>query len=224
VTRVLAATSTAVDEAASIVRSGGVIVFPTETVYGIGASINEAAAVRRVFGIKRRPLTEPLMAHCGSAGEAAALVGAFPVPARRLGHAFWPGPLALVLPGRADAGRGEMTGGRSIGIRVVAQSFTADLCLRIGVALAGTSANLHGRPATNDFARLDPELLGQADIVIDAGVSGSGQASTILDLTCEPPRLVREGAVSLSEIESVLGTRLERGPAPKGRSGSSTQS
>ncbi|MEO0085007.1 MAG: L-threonylcarbamoyladenylate synthase [candidate division WOR-3 bacterium] len=197
--------------AAQILSSGGVVVFPTETVYGVGADIANPAAIERVFEVKGRDFRQPLMAHCSSLDQLPGLVSEVPVLARRLIHRFWPGPLTLVLP-RSPAVADVVVGGLgTIGIRMVADSFTCLLIENLGRPIAGTSANRSGRPATNCFTELDPEFLGGVDAAVDSGVAGSGQPSTVLDMTVFPPRLVRSGAVPIAELEAILGCRPVQG-------------
>lgn len=207
---VLEPNSESAARAARLLESGGVVVFPTETVYGIGADIANPAAVGRVFAVKGRDSRLPLMAHCSSLDQLPGLVREVPVPARRLIHRFWPGPLALVLP-RNPAVADVVVGGlETIGIRMVADSWTCLLIENLGRPLAGSSANRAGRPATGCFAELDPELLSEVDAAVDAGAAGSGQPSTVLDMTASPPRIVRRGAVPVAEIEAVLGCCVEQ--------------
>jgi len=206
---VLAPTADSIARAAQVLAAGGVAIFPTETVYGIGANIADPAAVRRVFLAKGRDFCRPLMAHCSSLDQLPGLVAEVPVPARRLIHRFWPGPLALVLPRHPSVADVVVGGRATIGIRMVADTCTCCLIDRLGRPLAGTSANRSGRSATACFAGLDPELLDEIDVALDAGTAGSGQPSTVLDMTASPPRLIRRGAVAATEIEAVLGCRLE---------------
>lgn len=194
--------------AARVLSSGGLVVFPTETVYGIGADISIPSAVRRVFEAKGRDFSRPLMAHCSSIDQLAGLVSEVPVPARRLIHRFWPGPLALVLRRNPAVGAEAVAGLETIGIRMVADSFTCLLIENLGRPIAGTSANRSGGKPTSDFSTLEPGILEEVDVAIDAGVAGSGQPSTVLDMTVSPPRLIRSGAVAVADIQAVLNCRI----------------
>ncbi len=199
-----------IDEAAELLACGAVAIFPTETVYGIGAAIDRPEAVARVFALKRRDPALPLMAHCSSPSQLAGLTDSVPEIARRLIQCFWPGPLALVFrsSGRVPA---VVTGGNpTIGVRMVSHPVTQNLIARLGRPIAGTSANIHAEPDTAEFERLDGQLVASVDLALDAGVCGSGRASTVLDCTGEEPRLVRPGAVPVGELESVIGHALAR--------------
>jgi L-threonylcarbamoyladenylate synthase len=192
-------------EAAQILSAGGVGIFPTETVYGIGADIRLPESVRRVFEVKRRDRTQPLMAHCSSVTQMREYVAEVPVWAQPLMSRFWPGPLALVFR-KTDRVPDAATGGAdTVGIRMVGHPVTRDLIEELGAPIAGTSANLSGEPATSRFEAVSQRLLETADVALDSGLCGKDVASTVLDVTCDPPRVIRVGAVSLQEIEAVVG-------------------
>lgn len=199
-----------IESAAELLAAGAVGVFPTETVYGIGAAIDRPEAVARVYSLKRRSVSQPLMAHCSSPTQVNALVSEIPDFARRLMQCFWPGPLALILRRSPDVADIVTGGTPTIGVRMVAHPVTQNLIARLGRPIAGTSANYHSEPDTASFARIDPGLIQSVDLALDAGVCGSGRASTVLDCTGEEPRLVRPGAVPVSELESVIGHALAR--------------
>jgi L-threonylcarbamoyladenylate synthase len=201
---------------ARILRDGGVVVFPTETVYGVGADIRCAESVRRVFALKKREPSQPLMAHCASPTQMLEYVAGVPQWVQPLVSRFWPGPLALIFRSSGKVPPVVTGGGRTVGIRMVGHPVARDLLEELGAPIAGTSANLHGEPATSRFAAVSPVLLGQVDVALDAGRCGKDLPSTVLDVTCFPPRLVRPGAVSVPEIEAVVG-RVQvqsKSPAP----------
>jgi len=191
--------------AAQALRAGAVIIFPTETVYGIGCDLRDEPAIRRLFAIKQRPPDMPLMAHCADWAQVTDWVQEIPDRARPLMARFWPGPLALVLKRGPNVPDTAVAGGRTIGIRLVANPVAAELIRHLGAPIAGTSANISSEPATADFRQLSPKLLAQVDIALDAGTAGLGQPSTVLDVTGDPPRLIRAGAVPVAEIEKILG-------------------
>lgn len=208
--RILPATPAVIAAALETLRTGGIIIFPTETVYGIGCDLRNTAAVRRIFAVKSRPAEQPLLAHCCDVSQLAGLVTDIPVFARRLMHRFWPGPLALVFR-RHPAVPTAVTAGRdTLGIRMVANDFTCTVISQLGSALAGTSANYSGQPAAGCFSKLDRNILAQVDLAIDAGSCGTGLSSTVLDVTVDPPVLIREGAVSAAELIPYLGGRSVR--------------
>jgi L-threonylcarbamoyladenylate synthase len=191
--------------AARILRDGGVAVFPTETVYGIGADIRCAESVGRVFALKKREPSQPLMAHCASPLQMLEYVTEVPQWVQPLISRFWPGPLALVFRSTDNVPPVVTGGGRTIGIRMVGHPVARDLLEELGAPIAGTSANLHGEAATSLFREISPALLIQTDVALDAGRCGKDAPSTVLDVTCKPPRMVRVGAVSVQEIEAVVG-------------------
>jgi L-threonylcarbamoyladenylate synthase len=183
-------------------------VFPTETVYGVGADIRCAEAVGRVFGLKKRELSQPLMAHCASPVQMLEYVADVPQWVQPLISRFWPGPLALILRSSEKVPPVVTGGGQTIGIRMVGHPVARDLLEELGAPIAGTSANLHGEPATSRFVAVSPALLEQVGVALDAGLCGSDVPSTVLDVTQRPPRVVRVGAVSVQDIEAVVGRVL----------------
>jgi L-threonylcarbamoyladenylate synthase len=203
----------AITQAARILRDGGVAVFPTETVYGVGADIRCAESVGRVFALKQREPSQPLMAHCASPVQMLEYVAEVPQWVQLLINRFWPGPLALVLRSSEKVPSVVTGGAQTIGIRMVGHPVARDLLEELGAPIAGTSANLHGEPATSRFAAVCPALLGQVDVAVDAGRCGKDVPSTVLDATCRPPRVIRVGAVSVQDIEAVVG-QVQVSPKP----------
>jgi L-threonylcarbamoyladenylate synthase len=204
-----------ITQAARILRDGGVAVFPTETVYGVGADMRNAEAVGRVFALKNREPSQPLMAHCASPIQMLEYVAEVPEWVQPLMGRFWPGPLAMIFRSTDKVPSVVTGGGRTVGIRMVGYPVTRDLLEELGAPIAGTSANLHGEPATSRFAAVNPSLLERVDVALDAGLCGQDVPSTVLDVTCRPPRIVRVGAVSVQAIEAVVGRVLpSRTPAP----------
>lgn len=193
---------------AGIIAGSGVVVFPTETVYGLGADLRNTDAIRHVFRIKDRPEDQPLMLHCSKESQLAGIVAEISEPARLLIRIFWPGPLALVF--KAKPGLPDLITGpnNTTGIRMVTHPVACALISQLGSPLAGTSANLHAEPPTGDFSALNPGLLDRVDVALDVGVCGKGTASTVLDVSCSPPVLLREGAVRKQAIERLLGLSL----------------
>ncbi len=197
----------AIAQAAAVLKQGGVAVFPTETVYGLGADLRNDAGIERVFRIKRRGHDLPLLIHCANQGQVGRYVADWPDSAEMLARVYWPGPLALVL-WRSRAVPEAVTGVRSVGIRVVADRVAQELIDTLGAPIAGTSANLHGQIATSRFDQIRNEILDGADIALDIGQCGKDVASTVLDLTVDPPRVVRAGAVPVAGIEEVLRLKV----------------
>jgi len=205
-----------ITQAARILREGGVAVFPTETVYGVGADVRCDEAVGRVYVIKSREASRPLMLHCASPVQMLEYVAEVPKWAQPLMSRFWPGPLALIFKS-TDRIPSVVTGGmKTVGIRMVEHPVARDLLEELGAPLAGTSANLHGEPATSSFASVSAALLRSVDVALDAGLCGKDVPSTVLDVTTRPPRVVRVGAVSVQDVEAVVGQVLvnPRPPTP----------
>lgn len=195
-----ASDSGALDEAAAALREGKTVVFPTETVYGLGCCSSIPQAVRRVYEIKGRAWDRPLAAYVSSAGEAARYGAVVSAEARRLIDRFWPGPLTLLLPG---------AGGTRIGFRCPDDPHALALIRGAGVPVSGTSANRSGEGSPvcgDDAARL---MDGLADVVLRGGRTRWARESTIVDMGGGTPRVVREGAIGGGEIEEALGRALE---------------
>jgi len=199
-----------ITQAARILRDGGVAVFPTETVYGVGADMRNAEAVGRVFALKNREPSQPLMAHCASPIQMLEYVAEVPEWVQPLMGRFWPGPLAMIFRSTDKVPSVVTGGGRTVGIRMVGYPVTRDLLEELGAPIAGTSANLHGEPATSRFAAVNPSLLERVDVALDAGLCGQDVPSTVLDVTLKPPLVVRVGAVSVQAIEALVGRVLVR--------------
>jgi L-threonylcarbamoyladenylate synthase len=213
-TRRLPAAPATVSEAARILRQGGIVAFPTETVYGLGGDATSDIAVARIFAAKRRPHFNPLIAHVADLAGAQEQ-GVFTPEALALAQAFWPGPLTLVLASSAHANVCDLAraGLESIALRVPAHPFAQSLLAAVGRPLAAPSANLSGHvsPVTADHV-LD-DLDGRLDLVIDAGACAVGLESTIVACLEDGPRLLRPGGVPRAAIEALLGRKLAEADA-----------
>ncbi len=197
-----------VDRALSVLRAGGLVAIPTETVYGLAADASNADAVRRVFAVKGRPADHPLIVHVGAAAQLSDWAATIPPAAEVLADACWPGPLTLLVP-RSATVLDLVTGGRtSVGVRVPAHPLTLELLARFGGGLAAPSANRFGRvsPTTADHVRAD--LGDDVGFVLDGGPCPVGVESTIVDCTVDPPQVLRPGGISSEEIESLLEMTL----------------
>jgi len=200
-------------EAAAILRAGGLIAFPTETVYGLAANALEPDAVARIFTAKGRPATNPVIVHVAEAADVAPLVSAFPETARRLAARFWPGPLTLVLP-RSDRVPDIVTAaGSTVALRVPDHAVALGLLQACGLPLAAPSANPSTLLSATTAAHVLRGLDGKIDMILDAGPTPGGLESTVLDVTVTPPRLLRPGLVSQMQLETILGP-LAHGPIP----------
>ena len=201
--------------AASMLRDGKLVAFPTETVYGLGASARLPAAVARVFAVKGRPAGHPLILHLADAAMLGEWAEATPV-ARTLAAAFWPGPLTLVLPRRAVV-PDEVTGGRpTVGVRVPDHPVALAILRAFGGGVAAPSANRFGRVSPTTAAHVLADLGGDVDAVVDGGPAAVGVESTILEVTPDGLTILRPGGISAEQIEAVAGAAVERvahGPA-----------
>jgi L-threonylcarbamoyladenylate synthase len=228
VTAAPAVDAAAVARAAALLAAGGLVVFPTETVYGLGADADNEAAVRAIFAAKGRPADHPLIVHVAGSEAIDAWSRDAPEAARRLAQAFWPGPLTLVLP-RSRRARDVVTGGQpSVGLRCPAHPWARALLAAFtevrgdaAAALAAPSANRFGRisPTTAAHVRADlgqkPD--GRVDMILDGGSCPVGIESTIVDLSADAPRLLRPGAITRRQLEALLGVALPDagGDAPR---------
>lgn len=198
----------AISYAASLLRDGGVVAFPTETVYGLGADAANEQAVRRIFSIKGRPADHPLIVHLADSGMIDHWARDIRADALRLAERFWPGPLTIVLR-RSAAISGLVTGGLdTVGIRVPAHPVAQHLLREFGGGVAAPSANRFGRisPTCADHVR---EELGSApDLILDGGDCQVGLESTIISLVDDCPILLRPGSISLHELCEVLGREV----------------
>jgi L-threonylcarbamoyladenylate synthase len=192
-----------IKEAASILKKGGIVAFPTDTVYGLGAMANNSTAVRRIFDVKRRPLTQPLPLLLGNISQADEATIHIPDTTRRLMNAFWPGALTIVLKKAAWIPSIITAGGDTIAVRVPDFALTLALIESVGIPLVGTSANLSGRPSPKTASEVKAQLGSRVDYILDGGATPLGKESTIVDATVEPPRLIREGAISRGDLEKV---------------------
>ncbi len=195
----------ALTRAAEILRAGGLVALPTETVYGLGANALDPAAVARIFAAKQRPAWDPVIVHIADLAMLDALVSGVPEPARRLMDAFWPGPLTLLLP-RSSAVSDAVTAGRPlVGIRMPSHPVALALIRRAGVPVAAPSANLFGHISPTTAAHVLHDLDGRIDAILDAGPTAHGVESTVLD-PCQSPMIIyRPGAVTSRQIQEVAG-------------------
>jgi L-threonylcarbamoyladenylate synthase len=199
--------------AAKIVRGGGLVAFPTETVYGLGANALDEAAVRRIFVAKGRPSFNPLIAHIADRAGAERLVAEWPPAAEALAEHFWPGPLTLVLPRRETVPL-VLTGGMdSVAVRLPSHPVARALIRAAGVPLAAPSANRSTQISPTSAAHVEKSLGDRIDMVLDAGPTEVGIESTVLSLIGSVPLLLRPGSVSLRMLREVIGDVATAGEA-----------
>ncbi len=210
---ILKADAAGIAEAARLLRSGGLVAFPTETVYGLGADATSEAAVARIYAAKGRPAFNPLIAHVANL-EAAKAQGVFSAEALRLAERFWPGPLTLVLPLSASATvcAAARAGRSTIALRIPAHPAALSLLAAVGLPLAAPSANRSGRLSPVTAAHVSSDLSGEIDLILDAGPCPVGVESTIVACLDGPPRLLRPGGLSRDLIEEALGAKLAGAP------------
>ena len=206
--------ATPIDRALEVLRNGGLVAIPTETVYGLAADAMNASAVARIFEAKGRPTDHPLIVHVAAPAQLADWAREVPATAAHLAATCWPGPLTLLVPKAAHV-LSEVTGGRdTVGVRIPAHQLTTELLTRFGGGLAAPSANRFGRvsPTTADHVRAD--LGGLVDYVLDGGPCPVGVESTIVDCTVQPPQILRPGGVSPDDIRDLLGAELADSAGP----------
>ncbi len=194
----------ALEEASAIIRRGGVVAFPTETVYGLGADATNPVAVARVFELKRRPSFDPLIVHVADPGSARVYGDLDQRHANELIQRFWPGPLTLVVPRKATVPGIVTAGLDTVAIRMPAHETAISLIRSVGSAIAAPSANLFGHVSPTTAAHVC-EQLPDVDLILDGGACPVGVESTIIALGGPEPRLLRPGGVSVEEIERVVG-------------------
>ena len=187
-------------EAAAVIKQGGVIVFPTRCLYGLGADAMNPDAVERIIEIKQRPQDNPILVLIDSENQLEMLVEKIPPTADAIMEAFWPGRVTLVFDARDTLPDSLTAQSGKIGVRLPGHPVAAAMVRQVKGPLTGTSANLSGRPGCYRLPDLDPQIAGQVDLVLDAGALQGGVGSTVVDVTEEPPRILREGEVTAGQI------------------------
>jgi L-threonylcarbamoyladenylate synthase len=206
--------------AARILARGGVVAFPTETVYGLGANALDCRAVRRIFYAKGRPSDNPLIVHIASFRDLNKLVAYIPPRTKLLVRHFWPGPLTLVLP-RSEIIPDIVTAGLdTVGIRMPSHPVAQALIRAVHLPIAAPSANISGRPSPTTGQHVLRDMGGKIDAVVDAGPASVGVESTVLDLTAPVPTVLRPGGVTIESLQAVLGEvildpALQQGTVPR---------
>jgi L-threonylcarbamoyladenylate synthase len=201
----------AIRKAASIIRNGGLVAFPTETVYGLGADALNAETVLALFRAKKRPLDNPPIVHVGRLEDAYRLAVAVPAKAEILMKTFWPGPLTLVFRRSSIVPDVTVAGLDTIAVRMPKHNVALALIRESGCPIAAPSANLAGRPSPTSAEHVLEDLDGRIDAVLDAGPTRIGVESTVLDMTVDPPQILRPGGTPREVLEKVLG-RVELHP------------
>ena len=206
-----------IEEAAQILKAGGLVAFPTETVYGLGGNGLDKEAARKIYAAKGRPSDNPLILHVSKMEEVYPLVESVPEKAKRLMESFWPGPLTLILK-KSKIVPLESTGGLdTVAIRCPDNALTLELIERAGLPVAGPSANLSGSPSPTEASHVYHDLSGRIEGILDDGAVGIGVESTILDMSTDRPTLLRPGAITLEDLTEVLGEKPEIDPTLFGK-------
>ena len=197
-----------VQRAAEILKRGGLVAFPTETVYGLGADASSREAVARLYAAKRRPADHPVIVHFAAAAQAFEWARDIPPAARRLAERFWPGPLTMILKRSAKAGDFVTGGQDTVGLRVPAHAIAHDMLAVFGGGVAAPSANRFGQVSPTTAAHVREDLGTDVDLVLDGGPSDVGIESTIVDLSGAQPVLLRPGVISAAMLEEALGAPI----------------
>lgn len=209
-----------IEAAAGIIRRGGLVAFPTETVYGLGADAMNGAAVRRLFDAKGRPADNPLILHIASSEMLSRVAEDIPRRAEALAQRFWPGPLTFVLRRRPEVPETVSAGLPTVAVRLPANAVAVELIRRADTPIAAPSANTSGRPSPTRAAHVAADLGGRIDMILDGGDTRIGIESTVVDLTTDPPVVLRPGWITRDAIAQVIGpveqaasaNRLRRSP------------
>ena len=205
-------TQNEIQTAAELLREGGLVGIPTETVYGLGANGLDTKAVADIFAAKGRPQDNPLILHIPEAGWLERYCRDIPDGAYALAQAFWPGPLTMVLRRRDNVPDVVTAGLDTVGMRCPGHALCREIIALAGVPVAAPSGNTSGRPSPTTARHMLEDMDGRIDAIVDGGPCGVGVESTIIDLTCTPPRLLRPGGITLEQLRTVLG-EVEVDPA-----------
>ena len=200
-------------EAAAVIRGGGLVAFPTETVYGLGANALDAQAVAGIFRAKERPSYDPLIVHLADAARLSSVVAEVPDVAKELAAEFWPGPLTLVLPRGPQIPDEVTAGGDTVAVRVPAHPVARALIVAAGLPIAAPSANRFGRLSPTCADHVMADLSGRIDLVLDGGETQVGVESTVLSLRTDIPTILRPGGIARESLERLLGSVDVREPS-----------
>ena len=199
-------------EAAEILRSGGLVAFPTETVYGLGANALDEAAAKKIYAAKGRPSDNPLIAHISSMEELPALVREIPEAGRKLAEKYWPGPLTMIFPKKDVVPYGTTGGLDTVAVRMPSDPVANRLIKLAGIPVAAPSANTSGRPSPTRAEHVIEDMDGKIEMILDGGQVGIGVESTIVDVSGDVPTLLRPGAITMEMLRETVG-RVEIDPA-----------
>ena len=198
---------------AEILKNGGLVAFPTETVYGLGANALNEEAAKKIYEAKGRPSDNPLIAHIADFDDLIPLVSQVPESGKKLMEAFWPGPLTLIFPKSGLVPYGTTGGLDTVAVRMPADPIAKILIRLAGVPVAAPSANTSGRPSPTTADHVWQDMNGKIDMILDGGAVGIGVESTIIDVSGEEPVILRPGAVTQEMASSILGQEIHLDPA-----------
>ena len=193
-----------VQKCAAVMRAGGIAAYPTDTIYGLGADVYNSMAVAKVFAAKRRPLNLPLPVLIADISQLNELTVNIPPLAKKLMNKFWPGALTIVFDKAPSLDGPALAGGSKIAVRMPGHATTLRLIKEVGRPIVGTSANLHGRPSVLTAAEVMAQVGPAVDFILDGGSCPGGIESTVVDVTVNPPVILRQGAVPGKDLADLL--------------------
>lgn len=205
--------------AATVIRAGGLVAFPTETVYGLGANALDADAVQSIFVAKARPAHDPLIVHIASVEWLSRIAAEVPALALELAKQFWPGPLTLVLHRTDAVPDGVTAGGDTVAVRAPSHPIAQALLRAADLPIAAPSANRFGHTSPTSAHHVLDDLAGRIDLILDGGAATIGVESTVLDVTSTPPTILRHGGVPIEALRAAIGDVSERGTGSAGEAG-----
>jgi len=195
-----------IDEAVALLKKGGVIAFPTETLYGLGADVRNETAIDKIFGIKGRDFGNPILVVIGDRVHLDAFAADVPMQARKLMDRFWPGPLTIIFRAATSVSPKLTAGSGKIGIRLTSHPIATAISKRLGGPVTATSANLSGAPECSSAVEVLSQLEGKIAGIADGGQTPGGKGSTIVDATVSPVKVLREGVIPAALIQDTLAT------------------
>ena len=212
-TRILGTDDKGITEAAKILKEGGLVAFPTESVYGLGANAMDDEAVSKVYAAKGRPSDNPMIVHVAKPQDLTLLTDNITDDMKKLAENFWPGPLTMVVQAKPQVSRITTGGLDTVAVRIPDNETTLKLIETAGMPLAGPSANLSGHPSPTSSNHVYDDLQGRIDAVIQGEICKVGIESTVVDMTSPAPVILRPGIVTAEDLEKVLGKKVELDPA-----------
>ncbi|MCI7618793.1 MAG: threonylcarbamoyl-AMP synthase [Firmicutes bacterium] len=211
-TRILGTSEEDIERAAEIIRQGGLVAFPTETVYGLGADALNPEAVGKVYAAKGRPSDNPMIVHISSKDDLTRLTFEITEDMKKLADVFWPGPLTMVVPARPVVPKVTTGGLDTVAVRMPSDLTAASLITASGVPIAAPSANLSGKPSPTTARHVIDDLDGRIDAIIEGGDCQVGIESTVVDMTGSVPAVLRPGIITQEQLSSALGKTVELDP------------